>query len=134
MNRVPKPPELSDGLMLPFAAWRIIDLIDGQRNVDQIALLLGITSEQAAKQVDTVFQMIERLEQQTQLVDAATIDRVAKATMKVLGPWGKVAVDDALDVLGDSVTLVQLLNQLLKDMDDGEKSKVVLELRDEGLI
>lgn len=135
MSRVPKPPELTNETVLPFSVWRILDLIDGQRSIDQIALLLGISSEQANKQIDAIFQLLERLEKQSQVLDEATIERVAKTLMKVLGPWGQFAVEDALNALGDSPTLAQLLNQLInKDMTEKDRPEVLAELRNEGLI
>lgn len=134
MNRIPKPTKMINELVLPFSTWRILELIDGQRSTEQIGLLLGLSSEEAVKQVDAICQMIERLERQAQEVDEAIIDQIYRAVIRVLGPWGKIVVEDAIKASGNSPTLAQLLNQLIRETDEESRPKILAELRNEGLI
>lgn len=133
-NYVPRwPASLKDETPLPFQAWRVMDQVNGQRSVAEIAQNLQLSSDQVSAAIEQAESWIQRAVQREQVVNEAMISTVSQCLMSVVGPMGEFMVDDALDEVGDHATLSQILSNIAGQLDESHLHAFVRQLRSKGL-
>ncbi|AFZ68609.1 hypothetical protein [Deinococcus peraridilitoris] len=143
---VPLPTPLQEDTMLPFALWRVADLINGEHSVAVMASQLGMA-------VGDVQSALKAIEQHLGLALAAVGDRatpvestsapllsgedlfdlVSKTAVELIGPVGEVIVEDAIDELGEDVGAADLILRVAQDLREPQRSAFLGRIRAKGL-
>ncbi|UTA51216.1 PqqD family protein [Deinococcus radiodurans] len=95
------PSGLRDDTPLPYAAWRVLDLVDGKRTLAQIAAHLDLAQEDVERALEQAQSWLGRALRREQPVTEAVLDNVTQALVSVVGPIGEFLIDDALDQVGE---------------------------------
>lgn len=133
-NLVPqRPAALKDETPLPFNVWQVLDLVDGTRTVQAIAMTLNVSAEQVSQALEQAHTWIGRSVQREQVVTEATINTVSQCLVSIVGPMGEFIVDDALDEVGENATLAQVLASIASQLDEQHLHAFVRQLRIKGL-
>lgn len=133
-NTVPVwPAALKDETPLPYSAWRVLNLVDGDRSIQQIARELNQNTEQVVEALAQAQAWTHRAVQREQEVTEAMISTVSQCLMSVVGPMGEFIVDDALDNAGPQATLSQVLAQIAPQLSEAHLHAFVRQLRAKGL-
>ncbi len=127
------PPALQDDTPLPFSAWRVLDLVDGDRTIAEIAREVRLSTEQVTEALAQAQAWTHRAVQREQEVTEAMISTVSQCLISVVGPMGEFIVDDALDDAGPHPTLSQVLGQIAPQLSEGHLHAFVRQLRARGL-
>lgn len=127
------PPELRDETPLPFSAWKIMHLVDGQRSAQQIAAQLGLSLSEVQSALEQAENWTNRAVQRDRVMTDAVIATVSQCLMSVVGPMGEFMVDDALDEVGEYPTLSQVLSNIATQLHETHLHAFVRQLRTKGL-
>lgn len=127
------PPALKDDTPLPFSAWRVLNLVDGNRTVAEIARELQLSHDQVAEALAQAQAWTHRAVQREQEVTDAMILTVSQCLMSVVGPVGEFIVDDALEDAGSHATLSKVLAQIAPQLSETHLHAFVRQLRAKGL-
>lgn len=127
------PASLKDETPLPFQAWRVLDQVDGQRTLGEIAQSLQLSPEEVTSTIQLAESWIQRAVQREQVVTESVISTVSQCLMSVVGPMGEFMVDDALDDVGENATLSQILSNIAGQLNEGHLHAFVRQLRSKGL-
>lgn len=109
-----KPPGLSDEMQLPFSVWRILDVIDGEKTVSQIAHELEMSNERVFQELDHARQWIRRLQQHNRKIDDQIIEEIKQVLIGVIGPVGEFLVEDARDLVREDAAVIEFLSTLIR--------------------
>lgn len=134
------PAGLSDDTKLPFELWRVMNLVDGRRDLDSIARTLGI----GVPMLQDLFSQVEAYLKAPAPASApasqpggpltdAVIDEVGRCLVAAVGPMGEVMLDEALDELDDEASLPELLGTLMRDLGESAQNQFFQRLRQKGL-
>lgn len=127
---VPSWPEsLTDTTPLPFAVWRVMHQVDGQRNAATVAQLARVTPQDVAAACQAAAAWANRAAQRTQPVTEASLQAVTQCVIAVVGPMGEFLVDDVLDELGEDAPLSALLSRLAAQLSEAQVQAFVRQLR-----
>lgn len=133
-NLVPqRPTALKDETPLPFNVWQVLDLVDGVRSVQAIAITLNIHPDQVNQALEQAHTWIGRSVQREQVITESTINTVSQCLVSIVGPVGEFIVDDALDEAGENATLAQVLSSIASQLDEQHLHAFVRQLRSKGL-
>ena len=127
------PAGLSDATALPFVYWRVMHLIDGRRTLNAVADALGSTEAQVRQVVADVGRWLERVTQREQPMTDALLESVTQTLISVVGPMGRLMMDDALDDLPDDPTLSALLTILQAQLSTQHSQALLRQLRTRGI-
>lgn len=152
---IPRWPEgLREDTPLPFRLWRVLNLVDGQRSLDELGRSLQLTHADIVEALDTAARRLscepaapavraQPVAPPTPLAPAASssspplndamIDAVSACLVATVGPMGDVLVEEALDDLPEHATLEQLLRALGSDMKEPALGQFAARLRLKGL-
>lgn len=128
-----RPSALKDDIPLPFAVWRVLNLVNGQRTLEEIASTLNLSVDQVNQALDQAQSWIGRAVQREQVVAENTIDTVSQCLVSVVGPVGEFIVDDALEEVGKNPTLAQVLSAIAPQLSEQHLQAFVRQLRSKGL-
>ena len=123
------PSGLRDDTPLPYAAWRVLDLVDGKRTLAQIAAQLDLAQEDVERALEQAQSWLGRALRREQPVTEAVLDNVTQALVSVVGPIGEFLIDDALDQVGEGATLSALLGAVALELDEAHLHQFVRQLR-----
>ncbi|AAF11386.1 hypothetical protein [Deinococcus radiodurans] len=123
------PSGLRDDTPLPYAAWRVLDLVDGKRTLAQIAAHLDLAQEDVERALEQAQSWLGRALRREQPVTEAVLDNVTQALVSVVGPIGEFLIDDALDQVGEGATLSALLGAVAPELDEAHLHQFVRQLR-----
>lgn len=127
------PAALRDETPLPYSAWRVLNLVDGDRSVQDIARELNLGPEQVQDALTQAQAWTQRAVQRDQAITEATIASVTQCLMSVVGPVGEFIVDDVLEEAGDRATLSQVLGRIAPQLSEPHLHAFVRQLRARGL-
>ncbi|MEW6422036.1 MAG: hypothetical protein AB1511_09965 [Deinococcota bacterium] len=127
------PPGLTEATPLPFAVWRVLHHVDGQRGIAEVARLAGITPQEVVAAVGQAAAWASRAVQRSQPVTEASAQTVTQCVIAVLGPMGEFLVDDVLDELGEGATLSALLSRVAAQLSEAQVQVFVQQLRARGI-
>lgn len=127
------PPHLRDDTPLPFAVWRVLHHVDGQRPAAEVARLARVTPPEVTEAVAHAARWAGRASQRGQPVTEASARVVTACVTAVLGPMGALLVEDALDDLGDGATLGALLSAVAAQLNEAQVQTFVRGLRERGM-
>ncbi|WP_425146803.1 hypothetical protein [Deinococcus sp.] len=128
------PAGLGEDMPLPFMYWRVLHLADGRRSLAQIALTLQATETQLRQVVADAGRWLERLTVREQPMSGAVLDTVTQLLISVVGPMGRLMIDDALDELPEQPTLSALLSTLGQQLGTQHAQALLRQLRTQGLV
>lgn len=128
-----RPVALKDETPLPYAVWRVLNLVDGVRSIHTIASTLNIPDEQVSQALEQAHTWIGRAVQRDQVVNDSTISTVSQCLVSVVGPMGEFIVDDALEDAGENPTLAQVLSGIASQLNEQHLHAFVRQLRTKGL-
>ena len=127
------PIGLRDDTPLPYAAWRVLDLVDGRRTISQLAQSLGLSAMAVEEALEQAQVWNSRALRREQVMTGAILQTVTQALVSVVGPRGEFIVDDAVDAVGSGSTLSQLLGAVAAELDEAHLQQFVRQLRAQGL-
>ncbi|ULH14933.1 hypothetical protein MF271_13265 [Deinococcus sp. KNUC1210] len=127
------PPGLTDATPLPFIYWRVLHLIDGRRPLGLVAAALGTGEAQVRQVLGDVRAWLERQVQREQPVSDALLELVTQTLISVVGPMGRLMMDDALDELEGQPTLSVLLSTLNQELSPPQSQALLRQLRTRGI-
>ncbi|WP_291423017.1 hypothetical protein [Deinococcus sp.] len=127
------PTALKDETPLPFSAWRIMHLVDGQRTAQQIVEQLGLSLDDLQVALEEAENWTNRAVQREKVMTDAMIATVSQCLISVVGPMGEFMVDDALDEIGEHPTLSQVLGNIATQLHETHLHAFVRQLRSKGL-
>lgn len=127
------PESLTDEIPMPYTAWRVMNAVDGRRSVQEIAQMVGLSTEQAIYDLTLALDWTGRLQQQFQRVTDELLDTLAQNLMSIVGPMGEFIVDDAAEAAGPDATLSQVLSHVARELDETHLNAYVRLLRSKGL-
>lgn len=123
------PSGLRDETSLPYAAWRVLDLVDGKRTLAQIASQLELSQEDVERALEQAQSWTNRALRREQPVTEAVLGNVTQALVSVVGPIGEFLIDDALEQVGEGATLSALLGAVAPELDETHLHQFVRQLR-----
>lgn len=152
----PSIPRWPDGLRedtpLPFRLWRVLNLVDGQRSLDDLGRALQLTHADIMEALDTATRrlageaatpasapvapaapVVTQVSRTSPPLIDALIDAVSACLVATIGPMGEVFIEEALDDLPEHATLEQLLRALGSDMKEPALGQFAARLRLKGL-
>lgn len=127
------PPGLTEQAPLPFALWRILHHMNGQRTTGEIAQLAGVTPGDVSVAVVQAAAWVTRTLAQAQDVTPAQSRLIVECLTGVLGPMAEFVVDDALDDLGGRAPLGALLSRLAAGLTEAQRQTFAQHLRARNL-
>lgn len=127
------PAPLTDETPLPYAAWRVMNLVNGQRSIPEIARSLDVSFDDVRQALEQAQTWTNRAVHREQTVTENTIETVTQCLMSVVGPMGEFIVDDALDDIGERSTLSSLLANIASQINEPQLHAFVRQLRTKGL-
>ncbi|GMA17435.1 hypothetical protein E5F05_11180 [Deinococcus metallilatus] len=127
------PSGLSADTPLPFAVWRVLHHVDGQRNAAEVAQLARTTPQDVMAALNQAAAWATRAAQRTQPVTDASAQAVTQCVIAVVGPMGEFMVDDVLDELGDGAALSTLLSRVAAQLSEAQVQAFVRHLRARGI-
>lgn len=127
------PASLTDATPLPFAVWRVLHHVDGQRGTAEVARLAGVTPQEVMTAISQAAAWASRAAQRSQPVTEAAAQTVTQCVIAVLGPMGEFLVDDVLDELGEGATLNTLLSRVAAQLNEAQVQVFVRQLRARGI-
>ncbi|MFC4452815.1 hypothetical protein [Deinococcus sonorensis] len=127
------PVGLSDQTLLPFAMWRVLDVVDGRQHVSKLAATLGMPEPQIKQVVHTVEQHLERAAQRERPINEEGLQLLTQCLNAVVGPMGRMMMDDALDDVGEQATLTRLIGALNAELNDTNRQAFLRQLRMRGI-
>lgn len=118
---------------LPYALWHVLDAVDGERTLAQVAAALRLTPLQVEQALEQAQSWTSRALRREQRLSGPVIEDVTHALVSVIGPIGEFAVDDALDEVGEQATLSQLLASVARQLGEQQLQQFIRQLRTRGL-
>ena len=128
------PAGLSDATVLPFVYWRVMHLIDGRRSLGVVAAALNTTEEAVQQAVTEVKRWIQRMTVREQPMSSELQEAVTQQLMGIVGPMGRMMIDDALDDLPEQPTLSALLEALARQLGTQNAQTLLRQLRTRGIV
>lgn len=133
MSAVPWPRLLEDTTPLPYAVWRVLNLVDGRRDVDELAALARLSPPEVQQRLDEAQRWLSRAAQREQRVTPESAQEVTQCLTSVVGPVASLMVDEVLDDLGPQATMSALLAGLAEQLSPDRLQVFARSLRDRGL-
>lgn len=127
------PGGLTEQMPLPFALWRILHHVNGQRTTGEIAQLAGITPGDVAVALLQAAAWVTRTLAQSRDVTPTQARTITDCLTTVLGPMAEFVVDDALEDLGGGAPLGTLLSRLSTPLTEAQRQTFVQHLRARNL-
>lgn len=118
---------------LPYALWHVLDAVDGERTLGQVAAALRLSPQQVEQALEQAQGWTSRALRREQRLSGAVIENVTHALVSVIGPIGEFTVEDALDEVGRQATLSQLLSNVAGQLGEQQLQQFVRQLRTRGL-
>ncbi len=141
---------LDGSVMLPFRLWRVADLMDGQRTLEDLAAGAALSLEDARGAVAAIERELDVRPTETvtptpSTAEAAPPDRAAppsgaalielliKTAVELVGPVGEVLVEDALDDLGENAAAAELISCVALELREPQRGVFLARLFTKGL-
>lgn len=133
MSALAWPEGLRAEMALPFALWRVLDLVGGGRDADEVARLAGISVPELRRQLREAERWVGRALEQQRPVDEAVARTVTQCLLLVVGPVAELMVDEVLDDLSGPATMSGLLTGLAAELSAEQMGRFAQQLRARGL-
>lgn len=133
MSALSWPRGLKDDTPLPYTVWRVMDLLDGRRDVQEVAGLARCTPQEVHQRFEEAQRWVSRAAQREQRVTPEAAREVAQSLTSVVGPMAALMVDELLDELGEQATMSGLLSGLAEQLSPDHLQQFARHLRDRGL-
>ncbi|AIZ45561.1 hypothetical protein QR90_11440 [Deinococcus radiopugnans] len=133
MKALAWPEGLGAEMALPFALWRTLDLIDGQRDAAEVARLAGLSAPELRRQLREAERWVERAQDHQRPVTAEATQTVTGCLLQVVGPVAELMIDETLEDLGGGATLSALLAGLAAELTPEQMARFAQHLRARGL-
>ena len=133
MSPLTWPPGLRPETPLPFALWRVLDLIDGVRDAAEVARLAGLSAPELRRQYREAEQWVGRAQEHQRPVTGEVVQTVTQCLIQVIGPVAELMVDEVLEDLPQQATMSALLSGLAAELSPEQMGRFAQHLRARGL-
>ncbi|MFC6616992.1 hypothetical protein [Deinococcus radiophilus] len=107
---------------MPYATWKVMDLVDGHLSAAEVARLAGVTEAEVVQAMDEAGRRARSHERLLRPVDAELQAQITRMLGSVVGPIAGVLVEEAMEDLGAEPRAGQLFQHLSHELEPHQRS------------
>ncbi len=133
MSPLTWPDGLTPQTPLPYSMWRVMDAVDGKRDVAAVAAQTGLPEAEVVSVQAQVTRLVQRVTARTQPLTDELEKRVTQCLVSVVGPMASVMIDEVFEDLGDTLTLDDVLGHLRTQLSPAQTEQFTRQLQVQGV-